>query len=111
MGKHLRDLGSNHDWKKAHMYQAMAGVPNLISVTAGKISISIFLVQTLGPAVTTFQLYFLKAMIVLTVVFNILGMVVSIDFAMTPTEVLQNGVSGYFLSCQVHELFVIAGSG
>lgn len=89
----------------------ISGVPNLISVIASKISISLFLIQMLGPAITTSQLYFLRTMMILVVVFNIFGIIVAIDFSMTTPEAIDAGSIGYFLDSQVQELLAIIGSG
>src|SRR5437016_2588826 len=95
MGKHVADLGE-HDRYKAHVYQVLAGIPNLISITAAKISISTFLIHMLGPAITISQLYFLRTLMALAVVLNAAGMVVAINIGMTPPEALDAGSLGYF---------------
>jgi len=100
-----------NDWITAYRYQSIAAMPFQISAAAGKISIIIFLIRTLYPAVSPFEVSGLQTLIILTIVMYTLGFLVCLDFASTPEETLRSGAQGNYLTPQAQEKAGMAVSG
>lgn len=111
MGKHMWQIDDPDDWITAYRYQSIAAMPFQISAAAGKISIIIFLIRTLYPAVSSFEISCLQTLIILTIVMYILGFLVCLDFASTPEETLRSGAQGNYLTPQAQEKVGMAVSG
>lgn len=94
LGRHMNDI-HNLDWRmKAFKYTVIAPNFSVVSTTAGKISVTVFLLRLMGQAATMPRRWFLYVLMVLCVVWNIMAIIVIIGFCQPVERIWNQNVPG-----------------
>ncbi|KAL4791442.1 hypothetical protein BDV19DRAFT_381542 [Aspergillus venezuelensis] len=80
LGKHIADISDPIDQENALKYTVIAPIFSVVSTTAGKISVSIFLLRLMGQSAKPWQKWFLYILNSISIVWNSLAIVAIIGF-------------------------------